>query len=149
MGKELVGFIDQCGVELEELRKETARIQEEILQKQREYQVLQQKIQGLTMFLESEESAKNEVAATIERKSDAEQIKNAICEILKGSPCPLHYTEILDFLTVRGYTIPGKDKKQNLLSYLSRDPRFQRGENRGTYTIVEDYVNSENFTQTA
>ena len=49
---------------------------------------------------------------------------------------PLHYRELAAQLTRKGAYLSGKDPAATLLSQMSRDARFKRGPERGTYGLA-------------
>lgn len=134
---------------LESLKQKEDHLKKQIFELQQEYNKIHQEIKSLTWFVKLGEEevgpstgfpleeimATREIAATSDTYGPYE-IKNEIAKILADVyPGTMHYTKIMEKLNERGFFIGGKNPTQNLLSYLSRDDRFVRGEKRGEYRL--------------
>lgn len=129
--------------QLDELQQHATEVVKAIELKQEEHRHLIKQIKGLKLFLEplAEVAASTDYEETAHMTPPARVVKDTIADILTSVyPENLHYIEIYHILNSKGYDLPGKDPKQNLLSYLSRDDRFVRCEERGCYTINEKYL---------
>ena len=62
-------------------------------------------------------------------------VTEAAFAILQKKHQPLHYREITEMLQDKGIHIPGKNPAATLLSRMSRDKRFRRGNKRGVYVL--------------
>jgi hypothetical protein len=137
--KEEIKFLVQR--QLAELEIAAMEIVKAIEIKQEEHRHIVKQIKGLRLFLDSEHDRRtsDDFEETNYITPKAKVIKDTIADILTSVyPGKLHYIDIYEILKSKGYSIPGKDPRQNLLSYLSRDGRFIRCEERGSYKIKED-----------
>lgn len=62
-------------------------------------------------------------------------INEAAFIILNDQHKPIHYKELTRLIQERKISIPGKDASATLLSRITRDKRFKRGEHRGYYAL--------------
>ncbi len=62
-------------------------------------------------------------------------INEAAFIILNDQHKPIHYKELARLIQERNIGIPGKDASATLLSRITRDKRFKRGEHRGYYVL--------------
>jgi len=123
---------------LEELQRQEEELKRQIFDLQQRYNMVHQEIKSLKWFLTlGEQELNSEIAATIvDEPYGPSEIKDEIAKILaEVYPGTLHYKKIMEKLNERGIFIGGKNPMQNLLSYLSRDDRFVRGEKRGEYRL--------------
>jgi len=89
------------------------------------------RIGGQETTAESTSSDEQSVALEVRNLS----VTEAAFAILQKKHQPLHYREITKMLQDKGIHIPGKNPAATLLSRMSRDKRFRRGNKRGVYIL--------------
>lgn len=62
---------------------------------------------------------------------------DAAFEALAAAGHPLHYRVVAQRVVEAGAYVPGKDPAANLLTQMTRDPRFARAGGRGVYGLTE------------
>lgn len=109
------------------------KIQEtsDVLEKyQKEYKIIKRKITAVNFALKDDDNIPFMLATT------SKGVREAIFDILLVAK-RLHYADIYKQLFKRGVQIKGKNPKQNLISYLSRDERFIRT-GKGFYELTNE-----------
>lgn len=81
----------------------------------------------------AESTSSDEQSVALEARNLS--VTEAAFAILQKKHHPLHYREITKMLQDKGIHIPGKNPAATLLSRMSRDKRFRRGNKRGVYIL--------------
>lgn len=69
------------------------------------------------------------------KAEDSVSVTDAAFDLLQRTHSPIHYKEIARKLQSDNVYIPGKNPSATLLSRISRDERFKRGNRRGEYAL--------------
>jgi hypothetical protein len=147
------GFVDvlrdrarAVSAALEDVRRREETVRSEYAEKLREISEettrLDAELRHLSALLAlqggSHKESGTEGAVALERLGMPADLRQEAYKLLAEQREPLHYTQMMEQLVLRGVHIPGKEPAKNLVAHIHNDPRFKRPR-RGFYGLAEWY----------
>ena len=127
---------------LEDVRRREEAVRSEYAERLREISEegtrLEAELRHLSALLALQGGSHEEPGTEVERLSMPADLRQEAYKLLAEVREPMHYTQMMEQLVLRGVHIPGKEPAKNLVAHIHSDERFKRPK-RGFYGLAEWY----------